>query len=234
MKTKLLILTVAVLLVSQDALAYRRGRGGYGYGWGYGGYGGYGAGTTVAGSFLAGSAALTQAAGSFNYNTSRAAVNYQQAYQHYIENRKLAVQTYFDLRRMNASYRAEQEMQHPHATPDEIVAFNQSRLPEPLSANVFDPGHGVLDWPPLLQRPEFAEHRAKIEGLYGEWAADPHGSGLGTQNCRDIDEAVADMSDKLRSEIKQFKPDEYIAASKFLKSLAFQARSSSGNTVAAK
>ncbi|HVX16155.1 MAG TPA: hypothetical protein VHC22_33525 [Pirellulales bacterium] len=232
MKTKVLLLTVVALLVAQDAFAYGRRGGGNGYG-GYG-YGGYGAGTTVAGSYLAGTAALTQAAGSFNYNTSRAAVNYQQAYQHYIENRKLAVQTYFDLRRMNASYRAEQEMQHPHATPDELVAFNQARMPEPLSANVFDPGHGLLDWPPLLARPEFAENRAKIEGLYGEWAADPHGSGLGTQNCRDIDQAVSDMGDKLHSEIKQFKPDEYIAASKFLKSLAFQARSSSGNTVAAK
>jgi hypothetical protein len=229
MKTKILVFAAGMLLIAGDASGYGRGGGGYGYGGGYGG-----AGTTVAGSYLLGTAALTQAAGQFNMYTSRAAVNYQQAYQLGIQNRKLAVQTYFDLRRMNASYRAEQEMQHPHATPDEIAAFNQSRVPEPLSANVFDPGHGVLDWPPLLARPEFADHRAKIEALYGDWAADPHGSGLGTQNCRDIEQAVADMSDKLHSEIKDFKPDEYIAATKFLKSLAFQGRSPSGDAVAAK
>ena len=228
MKAKLLVFVAAALLIASDASAYRRGGGG-----GYG-YGGYGAGSTAAGSFLLGSAALTQAAGQYNMYTSRAAVNYQQAYQHYIENRKLAVQTYFDLRRMNASYRAEQEMQHPHATPDEIAAFNQARMPEPLSANTFDPAHGVLDWPPLLTRSEFADSRSRIEGLFGEWSADPHGSGLGTQNCRDIQQAVADMSDKLHSEIKDFSPDEYIAASKFLKSLNFQARSPSGNSVAAK
>jgi hypothetical protein len=227
MKTRLLVFLAALMMVS-DASAQRRGGGGFGFG----GYGG--AGSTAAGSFLAGSAALTYAAGTYNLNTSKAAVNYQQAYQHYIENRKLAVQTYFDLRRMNASYRAEQEMQHPHATPDEIAAFNQARMPEPLSANAFDPGHGVLDWPPLLTRSEFADNRSQIEGLFGEWAADPHGSGLGTENYRNIQHAVADTSDKLHSEIKDFSPDEYIAASKFLKSLAFQARSPSGNTVASK
>jgi hypothetical protein len=224
-KTTLLVLLAVALLVPSRASAYRRGGGG--------GYGG-GAGSTPFGSAMAGMAMFTQAAGQYNLATSQAAVNYQQAYQHYIQNRKLAVQTYFDLRRMNASYRAEQEMLHPHATPDEIAAFNQARLPEPLSGNVFDPGHGVIDWPPLLRHAGFDDNRHQIEGLFSEWAADPHESGLGTQNCRDIQHAISELSDKLHSQIKQFQPDEYIAASKFLRSLAYQARTPSGNTVASK
>jgi hypothetical protein len=213
MKTKILVVMAVMLLVTSDASAYRRGRGRGGYGYGF--------------NPFAGMSALITA-------PAQAAVNYQQAYQLYIQNRRAAVQTYFDLRRMNASYRAEQEMLHPHATPEEIASFNQSRMPQPLSGNDFDPGHGVIAWPPLLQRSEFDNYRHQIEGHFSEWATDPHAAGLGTQNCRDIQHAVADMSDKLHSEIKQFQPDEYIAASKFLHSLAFEARSTPGNTVASK
>lgn len=227
MKVKSLILVAVVFWMASDASAYRRGRGG-------GGYGGYGAGTTPFGSAMAGMGLYTRALGQYNLNTAQAAVNYQQAYQQYIQNRKLAVQTYFDMRRMNASYRAEQAMLHPHATPEEIAAFNQSRLPNPLSDHDFDPAQGVIAWPPLLQRSEFDESRHKLEGLFTEWASDPHGAGLGTQNCRDIQHAVGDMTEKLRSEIKQFQPDEYIAASKFLRSLAYSARTAPGNSVASK
>ncbi|HQU45354.1 MAG TPA: hypothetical protein PK867_21235 [Pirellulales bacterium] len=216
MKSRLTMLLLAALIVAgtqPSAQAYRRGRGGGG------GYG-YGLGAFSPAAFVAAS--------------GQAAVSYQQAYQHWLENQKLRTQTYFDMRRMNASYRAEQEMQHPHATPDEIVAFNQARLPAPLSANEFDPARGVLDWPALLTRPEFNDDRAKLEGLFAQWAADPHGSGLGTQNYRDIQHAATALGDKLHSEIKDFSANEYIAASRFLKSLAYEASKPSTETVAKK
>ncbi|HVW36378.1 MAG TPA: hypothetical protein VHB99_03700, partial [Pirellulales bacterium] len=55
---------------------------------GYGGYGlgYYGAGTTPAGSFLLGSAAQTAAAGEYNLLTSMGEKNYQDAYEHWIDN----------------------------------------------------------------------------------------------------------------------------------------------------
>lgn len=227
MKAKSLLFLAVILWIASDASAYRRGRGG-------GGGGGYGAGTTPFGSAMAGMALYTRSLGQYNMNTGKAAVSYQQAYQQYIQNRKLAVQTYFDMRRMNASYRAEQEMLHPHATPEGIAAFNQSRLPAPLSDHDFDPAQGVIAWPPLLQRSEFDDSRHKLEGLFTEWSSDPHGAGLGTNNCREIQHAVSDISDKLHSEIKQFQPDEYIAASKFLRSLAYSARSAPGTSIASK
>ncbi|HWB08011.1 MAG TPA: hypothetical protein VG826_02115 [Pirellulales bacterium] len=229
MKPRLFLFVLAVsLLACGDALVYGRGRGG-------GGYGGFGgAGTTPFGSAMLGMSAATYAAGTYNLNTARAAVSYQQAYRAWIENQKLREQTYFDMRRMNASYRAEQEMQHPHATPEAIDDFNHSRLPAPLSANEFDPAKGVIEWPGLLNRKEFDDGRARLEGLFSEAADDPHGSGLGTQNYRDIQTAIGEMSDKLHSELRQFKPDEYLAASRFLKSLAFEARTPGGEALAKK
>jgi hypothetical protein len=227
MKLRLFLLALAVtLLVRGDALAYRRGRGGGG--------GFAGAGTTAFGSAMLGTAAATYAAGTYNLNTARAGVSYQQAYRRWIENQKLREQTYFDMRRMNASYRAEQEMQHPHATPEAIDDFNHARLPAPLSANQFDPAKGVIEWPGVLNRKEFNDGRARLEGLFTDAAADPRSSGLGTQNYRAIQTTIGEMSDKLHSEIRQFKPDEYLAANRFLKSLAFEARTPGGEPLAKK
>jgi hypothetical protein len=188
--------------------------GGYGVGgYGVGGYGvgGYGTMNPVA------------AAGQYNLNSSMAAVNYQQAYQQSIQNQKSREETYFGQRRMNASYRAEQEMMHPHATSAELAAFSRARVPAPLSTNDFDPARGMIQWPGVLKRPEFAESRTKLAALFSQAAADPHSSGLGTQNYRDLERSIGEMSDQLHSEIATFEPSEYIAASKFLKSLAHHA-----------
>ncbi|HWB08519.1 MAG TPA: hypothetical protein VG826_04820 [Pirellulales bacterium] len=237
MKYRFMLLALSVILVvAADASAQRRyGRGsGYGYGYGNLGWGYAGAGSTAFGGALLGMGALTEAAGSYNLNTAVGSTYYQQAYQQWILNEKLREQTYFDMRRMNASYRAEEAMQHPHATPEEIQEFNRSRLPAELSANEFDPAHGVIEWPALLKRPEFADDRARVEDLFAQAAGDPHDAGLGTQNYRDIQNAVGAMNDTLHSEIKDFTPDEYIPATKFLKSLAFEARAPGRNAMAAK
>lgn len=163
------------------------------------------------------------AAGQYNLDTSKAAVNYQQAYQESIQNQKLRTQTYFDNRQMNASYRVQQQMQHQHASPEELAAFSRARLPAQLTADEFDPARGVIQWPGALNGPEFDECRTQLAELFRQATADPHGSGPGTRNYRDVQHAIDEISEKLHSEIAQFKPAEYIAASKFLKSLAHRA-----------
>jgi hypothetical protein len=229
MSKKLVLAFAAVALAlnsSSPAFAYRRGRGGYG------GYGG-GAGSTVAGSYLAGAAMYTRAAGQFNLNSSMAATNYQQAYSQWIDNQKKREQTYFDMRRMNASYRAEMEMQRPHPTSDQLVVFSKSRDPERLNAEQFDPATAILNWPPTLKESEFASEREKLEELFAERLAEPQDAGLGTHNYRDAQRVVAAMNDKLHAEIDKVGADEYIAASKFLKSVGYEARFAPESHVAA-
>ena len=237
MSKKLIVAALAgvILLSCSPSFAYRRGRGYGGYGWGYGGYGygGMGAGSTPAGSFLAGTAMATYAAGQYNYYTSMAAQNYQQAYSQWIDNQKHRTQTYFDMRRMNASYRAEMEMQHPHPTSDQIVAFSKARDPVRPSADEFNPDTAILNWPPTLQEPEFADQRKELENLFAERLGDPARSGLGTHNYREIQRVVGEMSDSLHKQIGQLGADEYIAAHKFLKSLGYEARFAPESHVAA-
>ena len=220
------VIAALVLTSISPAFAYRRGGGGYG------GYGG-GAGSTVAGSFLAGSAMYTRAAGQYNLYTSMGAKNYQQAYSQWIDNQKKREQTYFDMRRMNASYRAEMEMQRPHPTSDQLVVFSKSRDPERLNAEQFDPATAVLHWPPMLKEPEFSSERTQLEKLFAERLITPEDAGLGTHNYRDIEKAVTAMDDALHAKIGRVGADEYIAAHKFLKSLGFEARFAPESHVAA-
>lgn len=191
--------------------------GGSGLGWGA-----WGAGSTVAGSFLLGAGYATAAAGEAELMDSMASVNYQKAYQHWIENQKLRETTYFDMRRMNASYRAETHGRI--ATPEELVAFSKARLPDRLSTEQLDPERGQIKWPQVLLRDEFAPERAAMEYLFAERSTRPYSTGLGTQNYREVRRVTDDMHDILRNILEVITPDEFIVGNKFLNSVAYEAR----------
>lgn len=202
------------------------GGGGYGggYGRGYFGGGSYAPffASTALGSDLLGGAALTAAAGQATLDASMAAVNAQNAYQHWIENQKLREQTYFDMRRMNASYRAETRGKPP--TPEQLISFSKARLPDRLTADQLDQERGQIKWPQVLMREDFAPMRAALEYLFAERAAHPYSTGLGTDNYREIRGVTDDLHDMLRNLLPEFSPDEFIAGNKFVNSLAYEAR----------
>jgi len=162
--------------------------------------------------------------GQFNQLTSQAAINYQQAYSKALDNRLKAEQIYFQMRRENASARAEMAAMRPHYTPEQYAADNQARIAGRLSPSEWDPARGVFVWPKSLAGDGFAHDREHIEALFGARDADPSAAGLGTANYREIKQAVTGMSDHLHSQIKEMGSDEYIPASKFLKSLEYEAR----------
>lgn len=191
---------------------------------GYGGYGlgYYGAGTTPAGSFLLGAGALTAAAGEYNLLTSIGEKNYQDAYEHWIDNQKKREETYFEMRRMNASYRA--ETRSPPASMEKLISFSNARMPSRLTEEQLDPAKGELKWPHILQRPEFAKQREALETLFVERAKRPYHTGLGTENYREVRMITDDMHDVLRSLIENISPDEFITGNKFLNSLSYEAR----------
>ncbi|HVX15346.1 MAG TPA: hypothetical protein VHC22_29420 [Pirellulales bacterium] len=151
------------------------------------------------------------------------ATNYQLAYQGAKMEKEWRAETWLNQRDQYARYHAALAARHPHATPEELAAFGHARLPAPAPAKDVVDAAGAIRWPELFHRAEFDDGRTKLEGFFRKAADDPHGSGLGTQNYRDIEQAAEDMSDQLHSEIAQFSPNEYIAASKFLKGLVHQA-----------
>jgi hypothetical protein len=152
----------------------------------------------------------------------QAALGYQQAYSAYRENRLKYEQTYFQMRRENASYR--EVMRQHSTTAEQIVEFNKARLPGRLSPTEWDSGRGTFVWPAVLGADEFANDRSEIDSLFAARDAEPQLAGLGSDNFHQIKKSARKMSDHLFAEIKQISPDEYIAASKFLKRLEFEAR----------
>ena len=189
---------------------------------GWGGWGAWGAGSTAAGGALLGGAALTAATGEAALMGSMAAKNYEDAYEHWIQNQKLREETYFDMRRMNASYRA--ETHGKQATPEELVAFSKSRLPDRLTTDQLEAESGQIKWPQILLRDEFAPERAALEYLFAERATRPYSTGLGTQNYREVRRVTDDMHDMLRALLDVISPDEFIAGNRFLNSVSYEAR----------
>jgi len=187
-------------------------------------------GVGAAGSFLAGQGALAQGLGQFNLATSQAAVNNQQAYSAYLDNRLKLVQVYFERRQLNASYRA--EMRRPPPTPEEIVAFNQSRTPDRLLPEQFDGQQGSLHWPAVLRGSEFDDLRTELNGLFAERALHPYDAGLGSANYRQIRHVTDAIRGRLKSQIDQITPDEYIAGNKFLKSVGYEGQFDSASNSA--
>lgn len=190
---------------------------GFGYGWGF-----MGAGSTAAGGFLLGSAAQTMAAGQYNLMTSIGEKNYEDAYEHWIDNQKKREETYFEMRRMNASYRA--ETRRPTPSMEKLISFSNSRMPTRLTAEQWDSDKGEIRWPKILKREEFAAQREALDSLFVERVKQPYSTGLGTENYREVRIITDGMHDLLRTLIGEISPDEFIIGNKFLNSLAYEAR----------
>lgn len=198
---------------------------GYPMGGGWGGWGcGYAPfyGSTPYGDALYGTAAMTAAAGQATLYGSMAAVNAQEAYGQWIENQKLATQNSIDISKMVSSYRAENRPKPP--TPEQVISFNKSRLPDRLAPDQLDQKAGHIKWPALLTREEFAADRATLETLFAERATRPYATGLGTQNYHDILHATANLHHTLHGLLGSITADEFIAANRFITSLAYEAR----------
>ena len=190
---------------------------------GWGGWGGYGrpyGASTVYGSYLRGQADLTRAQGEYNLNTSAAAINLEQARSMNLDNRVKYAETYFEMRRINSSERAAER--RPHATPEQIARWNESAKPARLTEAELGFVSNEVRWPSVLQDETFDDHRESIEAVLA--GRTPENSGVGSHSHRAINATVEQMQEVLQGKIRELPPTEYVAASKFLESLGYEAR----------
>lgn len=190
----------------------------------YGAYGYHGGGaSTVAGSALRGMADVISAEGDYNLSTSAAAVNMTQAEKQRIQNRSAATNTYFQMRQINRQYREAEA--GPTPTMEQLTRIAQSRLPKSLKPSEVNEVNGKISWPGVLQTPDFAEHRARIEPIVALWAK--YG-GLGYTDQVEARAAIRDMAAQLKSQIKTVPPQDYVEARDFLDRLLY---ASTGSTL---
>jgi len=209
----------AEVLASTGAGGFRGFGVGYGMGYGGYGYGGYGGGT-VASNYMNGMSNVIRAEGQYNLLTSMAGVNNEEARSRYLDNKKKWWNDYLQMSEQRSAIDAQRYAAAKHS-PEALNVAAKSDLPRVLGPDMLDPVTGRITWPEVLHDSQFADQRKEVEQLFELRAKTSHSAGTGQK----IRAATAQMSDKLRKEIKDIPANEYMAARKFLDSLDYAARS---------
>jgi hypothetical protein len=162
-----------------------------------------------------GYADVVRSHGMANLLNSQAANQIEQARKVYIENQMKATQTYFEIRRYNDE--ARRAMRSTPLSMEQYVRIAHEQAPDGLTATQLDPLTGSISWPAPLRQPAYEELRRRIERLYQDRAT-------GYVVYGEIQQAVAELAAQLKADIMRYSANDYVAAKKFLDSLAYAAR----------
>ena len=186
-----------------------------------GGWGSYS--STAAEGQARGMADVVRSAGQANLMNSAAARNYEEARSRALDNRLKNTSTYFQARAENRAARAAEES--PPLTSEQLFRIAHRAAPKALTTQELDPFTGTIDWPILLRDESFLNNRASIEQLFGERAREGRDFSYQTlvQIQTEIDAWIATLS----ARIKEYRPQDFIEAKRFLESLSHQARKTS-------
>lgn len=162
-----------------------------------------------------GFANIVRSAGQANLSNAQAASEAERARQAYIQNRALATQTYFDMRRMNAQYR--NETRRKPLSQEQYIRLAKEAAPDRLSPSDLDPFSGKIQWPQQLQSDTYAKHREQLESLYQQRARG------NLQTYQDIKLACANFNAALKANLNSMSPMDFVRAKNFIDSLGYEA-----------
>lgn len=175
--------------------------------YGYGGVGGARSGT----------ADIIRAQGEYAESYGQGLINSEEARSKYIDNQKKWLEVYYERKKMGEQYKKEQADERNRAT-QKWLATREPGAPDPLSPRQLDPSTGKVFWPTGLQSQEFADLRVQLEN---EFDARAHASS-GASNGDKINQLAREMQKTLKANIRDMTPNQYIAAKKFLDSMAYE------------
>lgn len=199
-----------------DQLSNQLLSGGGGGGGGYN-YNMFGAATpTQAG--LMGVSEVVRSAGEANRNTAAAEVLHQRAIGESIQNRRQAVNHYFEVRALNRDW--QQYERGPRATQEDAYRYSQAGVPDRLPMAQLDRVSGAIRWPAVLQDPIFAEHRARLEQIFQ--GRTYYQSGITSQSYLEIKHEADAMLATLQDYVRYIDPMAYVQARNFIRSLGYE------------
>jgi hypothetical protein len=135
------------------------------------------------------------------------------------ENDLLDAKVHYDKRAMYHTYQAAHRPKP--STPEQYAARARQAAPTRLSSYQLWSKPGYVRWPSMLLHNDYSEVRSQIDHLCLQRS--PADSGAGSQNCVDLQTNVDRFKTALNAKIKTYKPADFIAAKKFLESLALEA-----------
>jgi Skp family chaperone for outer membrane proteins len=175
-------------------------------------------GSTVGGDIARGQAEFIRAAGEFNLNNSKSAINLQTAKSKEMDNRLRWTETFFEMRRVNRTNRAIEA--GPRPTMDQVVHYARMQAPRRLASTQLDTVTGEIVWPPLLTDKAFADNREFLQGKFKQRAQ--QGGSIDIAQIEEVETAVDDFKDELKEVGLRRSPKRYGAARTFLDSLKLE------------
>lgn len=187
----------------------------------YGGYPRFS--STAAEGAAYGMAEMTRARGEAAESTSRAINNLQDAQSKYLDNSKKWTETYLWRKHTIEAEQARNRDKRLASRDKYLAAKKPASLPR-LSPGQLDPATGKLSWPPALLDDQYAMHRTTLEELFKLRVHTSTTPDL----ARKIETAANDMKSQLQKNIRSLRPNDYIAARKFLDGLAYEGSLAAG------
>jgi hypothetical protein len=175
-------------------------------------------GSTVGGDIARGQAEFIRAAGEFNLNNSKSAINLQTSKSMEMDNRLRWTETFFEMRRVNRTNRALEA--GPRPTMDQVVHYARMQAPRRLSSTQLDPVTGEIVWPPLLTDKAFTDNREILQSKFKQRAQ--QGGSIDIAQIEEVETAVDDFKDELKEVGLRRSPKRYGAARTFLDSLKLE------------
>ncbi|HTQ39577.1 MAG TPA: hypothetical protein VMJ32_11140 [Pirellulales bacterium] len=176
--------------------------------------------STVGQSYAMGMADLVRAAGDRNLNNSQASINYEQAASMDMDNQIKNEKTYFEMRKMNTSYRKAE--QSPGLTSEDSWRYAQMFAPKRLTSTQLDPVTGQIYWPIFFQDPRYKKYCDQLNNLFVQRETS-HG-GIGYDTYMQIQKATDALKDEVKKNINMYQPSDYITMKNFVDSLAYEAK----------
>jgi len=190
----------------------------YDYPWGYDHA------STLSEGYGRGLGAVIRAQGEYNLNTSAALLNLTQARQQEIENQKHWTQTYFEIRDINRQA-FEADIKHRRGNPEDWIRYAQAGKPKRLSPGELDIVTGEIRWPLLLTAQQYRPQRVELERAFSDRAY--HGV-MGADAFLKVLQLTDDLLANLKSRVRDLPSEQYVAAKRFLESLAYEASQPAG------
>jgi hypothetical protein len=134
------------------------------------------------------------------------------------ENDLLDAKMFYDRKALHYAHKAAHKRQT--STPEQYAQRARQAAPTRLSSYQLWSKPGYVRWPSLLLSVDYADIRSQIDHLCLQRS--PADSGAGSQNCVDLQSSVDQLKTALGGKLKSYKPADFIAAKKFLDSLALE------------
>lgn len=212
----LLSLTVCVSLLSSPAHAQY---GYYPYGAGYA--------TTPGQGMAMGMASLVQASGMAMMGagigtraTAEAASTFEDARSKYMDNQIKYTQVYTERQKFLQAQR--EARRKPPPTSEQLYRWAHQDVPKSLSASQLNPVTGAISWPVVLRDDPFESFRETAEKFFHDATHSPETFSYGSYS--ELQGAGSECLVLLKSRIKDYRPNDYIEAKKFVESLSYAAQ----------